>query len=233
MQRSQRGREPINNVTQLIGKDVYVKPGKHYERLVNLNKELGGGIRIHQVTTDSLTAEDLIGQVAQGAIPYTVADNNLAQLNRTYYANLNIDLAISYDQRSSWAVRRDCPLLAEAADSWQRQNTQSSAYRASAKRYFEIGKQMPHTPILSLQEGKISHYDGLFKKYAPLIRLGLEAVSIFGLYGVQLRHHSRIVGRGTWPHAAYARNGSCNGHPPGKRAEPRRKRPSRRKIHRG
>ena len=169
VQRAQRGREPINNVTQLIGKDVYVKPGKHYERLVNLNKELGGGIRIHQVTTDSLTAEDLIGQVAQGAIPYTVADNNLAQLNRTYYANLNIDLVISYDQRSSWAVRRDCPLLAEAADSWQRQNTQSSAYRASAKRYFEIGKQMPHTPILSLQEGKISHYDGLFKKYAPLI----------------------------------------------------------------
>ena len=28
---------------------------------------------------------------------------------------------------------------------------------------------MPHSPILSLKEGKISHYDNLFKKYAQEI----------------------------------------------------------------
>ena len=67
------GREkPLKDVTELVGKDVYVKPGKYHERLVNLNKELGGGIRIHLVRGDSLSAEDLIAQVAQGKIPYTV-----------------------------------------------------------------------------------------------------------------------------------------------------------------
>ncbi|WP_334167209.1 transporter substrate-binding domain-containing protein, partial [Phocaeicola paurosaccharolyticus] len=34
----------VKNVTELIGKEIYVKPGKHYDRLVNLDKELGGGI---------------------------------------------------------------------------------------------------------------------------------------------------------------------------------------------
>ncbi len=72
----------------MVGKNIYVKPGKYYERLVNLNKELGGGILIHQVTNDSITAEDLITQVAQGKIPYTVADNDVAKLNATYYPNL-------------------------------------------------------------------------------------------------------------------------------------------------
>lgn len=72
-----------------------MKPGKYYERLVNLNKELGGGILIHQVTNDSITAEDLITQVAQGKIPYTVADNDVAKLNATYYPNLNTSLSIS------------------------------------------------------------------------------------------------------------------------------------------
>lgn len=43
----------------------------------------------------------------------------------------------------------------------------SPAYTASMKRYFEIGKAIPHSPILSLREGKISHFDHLFKKYAP------------------------------------------------------------------
>ena len=59
------------------------------------NYELGGGIHIHKITGDSVTAEDLITQVAQGKIPYTVADNDLAKLNKTYYPNLNIDLSIS------------------------------------------------------------------------------------------------------------------------------------------
>ena len=66
----------LKDVTELVGKDIYVKPGKYYDRLVNLNNELGGGIHIHKVTSDSITVEDLITQVAQGKIPYTVADND-------------------------------------------------------------------------------------------------------------------------------------------------------------
>lgn len=169
VQRSGGKAKPLKDVTQLIGKDVYVKPGKHYERLVNLDKELGGGIRIHLVHHDSISTEDLITQVAQGRIAYTVADNDVAQLNATYYPNLNTTLSISFDQRASWAVRKNCPQLAAAANKWHTQNTTSPAYKASAKRYFEISKAIPHSPILSLREGKISHYDALFKTYARRI----------------------------------------------------------------
>lgn len=169
VQRKNGRHKPLKDVTELIGKDIYVNPGKYYERLVNLDKELGGGIRIHLVRSDSISAEDLITQVAQGKIPYTVADNDIARLNRTYYPNLDINLKISFDQRSSWAVRKDCPQLARAASEWHKANLTSPDYKASTKRYFEISKATPHTPILSLREGKISHYDALFKKYAKEI----------------------------------------------------------------
>lgn len=169
VQRNGRQDKPLTDVTQLIDKDVYVKPGKYHERLVNLDEELGGGIRIHEVTSDSITVEDLITQVAQGKIAYTVADNDLAQLNKTYYSNLNTNLSISFDQRSSWAVRKDSPLLAAAANKWHQENMTSPAYQASTKRYFEISKAMPHTSILSVRDGKISHFDNLFKKYAKEI----------------------------------------------------------------
>lgn len=169
VQRSSGKIKPLKDVTELIGKDIYVKPGKYYDRLVNLDKELGGGIRIHKVTSDSVSAEDLITQVSQGKIPYTVADNDVARLNTTYYPNLNIKLSISFDQRASWAVRKDSPELAEAANKWHEENMASSAYTASMKRYFEISKATPHTPILSLREGKISHFDELFRKYASEI----------------------------------------------------------------
>ena len=166
VQRTNGKTKPLTDVTELIGKDIYVKPGKYFDRLTNLTSELGGGIHIHEVTGDSVTVEDLITQVAQGKIPYTVADNDLARLNRTYYPNLNTALSISFDQRASWAVRKDCPELAAAANKWHEENLTSPAYTASMKRYFEISKSIPHSPILSLKEGKISHYDHLFKKYA-------------------------------------------------------------------
>lgn len=47
IQRANKGDKVITDVTELLGKDVYVKPGtKYFERLKNLDVELGGGIRI-------------------------------------------------------------------------------------------------------------------------------------------------------------------------------------------
>lgn len=169
VQRRSRGTPLLTDVTQLVGKNVYVKPGRSLNRLRNLNKELGGGILIHEITSDSITEEDLISKVASGEIGYTICDNEVAKLNRTYYPNLNIALQVGLDQRSSWAVRKDQPLLAEAADLWHQQNMTSPAYKASMKRYFEQAKSQPHYYILSIKDGKISHYDHLFKKYADSI----------------------------------------------------------------
>ena len=160
---------PVKDVTELIGKEVYAKPGKHLSRLINLDRELGGGILIHRVDNDSITIEDLMTQVSNGTIDYAVCDDDLARLNKTYYPNLNIDLAISFDQRASWAVRKDAPLLCEAANRWHSENKVSPEHKASTKRYFEISKRTPHGSILSLKDGKISHFDQLFKKYAKEI----------------------------------------------------------------
>lgn len=169
VQRGGRSDKPLTNVTQLVGKEVYAKPGKYLDRLINLDRELGGGILIHAVENDSITTEDLLMQVSRGDIDYAVCDNDLAQLNRTYYPNLHVSLAISFDQRASWAVRQTSPLLAAAATAWHRDNQSSPAYQASEKRYFESSKHTSHGSILSVKDGKISHYDDLFRRYAAEI----------------------------------------------------------------
>lgn len=164
-----KGRGALKDVTELVGKEVYVNRGKYRTRLQNLDEELGGGIHIHEIDADSVSAEDLITWVAEGKINYTVATNEVARINRTYYPNLDISLEISFDQRSSWAVRKTSPLLAKAADSWHRENINSAAFRASAQRYFELEKHTVHSDFLSLKDGKISHFDDLFRKYAKEI----------------------------------------------------------------
>ena len=163
------GKELLRDVTQLVGKEVYVMPGKYEERLDNLNNELGGGIIIKEVSQDSITNEDLIEMVAKGKIDYTVTNNELAKINKSYNPNSNISLEISFDQRSAWAVRKTSPKLAEAADKWHRENINSAEFEASARRYFELNKHTPQGSILSLKDGRISYYDDLFRKYASQI----------------------------------------------------------------
>ena len=101
-----------------------------------------------------------------------MADNDLARLNKTYYPNLNIGLSIGFDQRSSWAVRKDSPELAAAATQWHQENMTSPAYTASMKRYFENSKMMPHSPILSLKEGKRYLIMTIYSKSIPKTSVG-------------------------------------------------------------
>ena len=67
----------------------------------NLNDEIGGGINIREVDADSLITEDLIPLVSDGKIPMTVVDSDIAQLNKTYYPDLDISMDVSFPQRAS------------------------------------------------------------------------------------------------------------------------------------
>lgn len=170
VQRADRGDTILTDVTQLIGKPVYVqKDTKYAERLENLNDELGGGIEIKLLKRDSLSTEDLIEQVSKGQIPYTVSDDNLARLNRTYYWNIDTRLKISFRQRSSWAVRMNSPLLAEAINSWATDTRRNTSFKAITKRYFELSKTNEGFEIPEVKAGQVSPYDDLFRRYARLL----------------------------------------------------------------
>lgn len=214
------GRKALKDVTDMPGKDIYIKPDRYLMRLENLNKELGGGIRIHAVREDSVSEEDLIEQVAKGQIDYTVCDNEVARVNKTYFTNLDISVSVSFAQRSSWAVRPDEPLLARAATEWFARNKTSKAYLASARRYFEQEKHIAHGSILSIKDGKISRYDDLFRKYAA--EIGWDWRLLASLAYAESNFNPDVV---SWAGARglmqlMPRTARAMGMPPGKEADP-------------
>ena len=214
------GRKALKDVTDMPGKDIYIKPDRYLMRLENLNKELGGGIRIHAVREDSVSEEDLIEQVAKGQIDYTVCDNEVARVNKTYFTNLDISVSVSFTQRSSWAVRPDEPLLARAATEWFARNKTSKAYLASARRYFEQEKHIAHGSILSIKDGKISRYDDLFRKYAA--EIGWDWRLLASLAYAESNFNPDVV---SWAGARglmqlMPRTARAMGMPPGKEADP-------------
>lgn len=173
VQRAMRGDTILKDVTQLIGKSIYIKHNTRYhDRLENLNKELGGGIHIMDIEKDTITTEDLIEMVSRGEITYTICEDDVARLNKTYFRNINIDLPVSFQQRSSWVVRKSSPLLARAIDEWASTNNGRNTYQAIAKRYFERSKSYYADHMPKVVDGQISPFDSLFKAYAP--RLGWD-----------------------------------------------------------
>lgn len=170
VQKAERGDTLLTDVTQLIGKEVYVQPDTRFsERLHHLNNELGGGILIREVPRDSLTVEDLIEMVSRGEIDYTVSDDNIARLNKTYFWNIDISLPVSFLQRSSWAVRKENPLLAAAINSWADDKAGIRTFQSASKRYFEYSKLPADTLLQVIGNGNISAYDLLFKQNATVL----------------------------------------------------------------
>ncbi len=162
-----KGQAPIEDVTELVGRDVYVeRDSKYLRRLQNLNDEIGGGINIHEVDGDTLITEDLIEMVSDGKIPLTVVDSDIARLNRTYYPDLDIDLEVSFPQRASWAVAPDKQWLADSINAWFAQKEPQEINADLLKRYFEQTKFTPRFNF-DFSKGFISQYDNIFKKYAP------------------------------------------------------------------
>lgn len=169
VQPKMNGQVPITDITQLVGKEVYVeKDSKYLRRMQNLNDELGGGIIIKEVDADSLITEDLLQMVSDGKIPMTVVDSDIAKLNQTYYPDLDIAVPVSFEQRSAWAVAPDKKWLADSIDSWFACSSSQEIDSDLLKRYFE---QMKNGSSLNFDfsKGYISKYDNIFKKYAPRI----------------------------------------------------------------
>jgi len=107
---------PVQRVAELGGRRIHVQEDHPYiERLIELHVEVAGDIRIVEVDT---TTENLIRRVASGRIDLTVAPENIAVLEESYYSNLLVRPAIGRPHAVTWAVRANSPRLRAAIDAW-------------------------------------------------------------------------------------------------------------------
>lgn len=159
----------IRDPLELIGKKVYVrKNSSYYKRLQNLSEEIGGEIDIEPVSGD-LETEEIIRMVADGEIDYTVADQNIAYINAAYYPILDVETAVSFNQRIAWAVRPNSPELLEAVNEWIGKMKKSTDYYVIYNKYFKNRRAYRHrakSDLLSTNTGKLSEYDDIIRQYA-------------------------------------------------------------------
>lgn len=166
------GADVIHDVTQLIGRDVYVEKGSKYEsRLRNLDNEVGGGINIHVVEGEAALPTELIHRVSKREISYTIVDSDIAQMNLAYYDSINIQLRVGFEQRSSWAVSLRDQWLADSINDWAASVNAQEYSKQALKHYFEMNRgpkpdSVKVDTLAVTPPGGISPYDQVFKQYA-------------------------------------------------------------------
>lgn len=157
----------ISSTLQLAGKKIYVqKNTSYFKRLQNLSEEIGKDIDI--VEDSIFGVEQLVSQVAKGKIDYTVCDENIAKLNKTYYPNLDVSLPISFKQNIAWAVKKGSTEWKNYLDNWILKFKKTRKYKYLYHKYFEsarIAARMDDN-WHSIKGGKISKYDKVVKKIA-------------------------------------------------------------------
>lgn len=162
----------IHSPVDLIGEKITVVNGSSYiNRLKNLSEEIGADLNVIEAP-DSIYSEDLITQVANGEIEYTVDDENIAKLLQFQYPILDISMPISLPQRIAWGVRKKSPILLKEINNWLEKMQKKNDYYVIYRKYFESRnsyRRRVKSEYFSLTGGNISVYDDLIKEYSNII----------------------------------------------------------------
>lgn len=162
----------IEDPVDLIGKTVHVrKNSSYFERLNNLEEEIGGKINIVTIPGEK-TTDEIIKMVVDDSIDFTISDDNVASINQTYYPILDIETNVSFSQRIAWVVRNNSPAFLAVVNDWIERSKKQDFYYVIYNKYFKNKKSYSRrikSEFYSKNEGKISKYDSIVKINAKKI----------------------------------------------------------------
>lgn len=124
----------IKKLDDLTGKTIHVRRATAYqERLEELQKQ---GYNFNIQLYNDLPTEELIQQVASGEIGFTVADSNIALLNRRHYPSAIMAHPISDLQHLGWAVHPKARQLKDKINSFFRAIKQNGRFNEIYNKYY-------------------------------------------------------------------------------------------------
>jgi membrane-bound lytic murein transglycosylase F len=160
----------IRNQPGLAGKTVYVQAGSsNAERMIFQTKYFGDSISMIRVPIES---ERLIKYVANGEIEYTVCNENVAQVNATYYSNIDVNTTVSISQGMAWGLRKhNSEALVSEFNRWIMIYQSTGSYALLYAKYFRNPRSISivRSDFYALNTGKVSPYDDMIRKFSATI----------------------------------------------------------------
>jgi membrane-bound lytic murein transglycosylase F len=124
----------VREIGDLKGKTIDVRRGTSYEARLKALKEKGLDVKI--VLHDDTPTEELIRMVAEKEIDFTVADSNIALLNRRYYPDIRIAFPLGEEESLGWAVRKGEKALLQKINEFFKKIKVDGTYEKLYNKYY-------------------------------------------------------------------------------------------------
>ena len=159
----------IKTIDDLEGKSVHVRGGTSYEERLRTLKRSGLDvvIRVH----DDILTEELIEGVGEGKIGVTIADSNVALLNRRYYPDIRIAFPIEQPQSLGWAVKKGEKALLDKVNEFFDVIKQNGSLKEIHNRHYAYVEKFDHLDIKKFQhriKARLPGYEKAVKQAAKM-----------------------------------------------------------------
>jgi len=168
--KNKEGTPFIKSALDLAQKTIYVKTGSAFQnRLISLSEEIGDTIYIKNEV--GYSSEMLIKLVSEGKIDYTVANENVAKINASYFSNIDYSVPVSLEQNTAWVIRKNTPIFEYLVNNWIRRIKRDRYFTDIYHKYFESETQVSlfKNEYSSFNGNKISVFDKSIKKFSSII----------------------------------------------------------------
>jgi membrane-bound lytic murein transglycosylase F len=159
----------IKTIEDLKAKSIYVRQGTSYEeRLRELNEQ---GFSIKIKLHDDTPTEDLIRMVAKKEIGITIADSNVALLNRRYYPDVRIAFPVDELQSIGWAVKKGEKELLDKINQFLAKMEKERRLAGIYRKYYSAVEIFDYLDLKKYHnriKTRLPQYEDIIKKAAKL-----------------------------------------------------------------
>lgn len=163
-----RDNHNVRKLTDLQNKIIHVKRGtSYYQQLEKLKHD---GMDFEIKTVRDIQTEDLIRQVARGEIEITIADSNVAMLNRRYYPQTVVGAPINKKEYLAWAVSPESKGLLKKINQFFKKIKEDGTLDEIYERYYAAVDLFDYVDIRAYHR----RLESRLPKYGPIIKAAAE-----------------------------------------------------------
>ncbi len=152
----------------LIGLDLHVISNSSYvEQLKELAKEHPA---LKWTENAHVSTEELIHEVADGAIDCIISDSNIVKLNQRYFPNLTTSMSITGKQPLAWVMNKETATLKQVLSDWYVQYKALGQLDTLEQHYYQYVPIFDYVNIRALHR----RIDSRLPKYKPYFQRGAE-----------------------------------------------------------
>jgi membrane-bound lytic murein transglycosylase F len=165
---------PFTTLADLKGKTIHVRASSSYRQTLDALQATAGPFAVVDAP-ESMETEVLIGEVAAGRVPLTVADSGIAAVEGHWQKGAVATLPLASGREIALASRADAPALKKALAAFVDKHVHrgddgklhgSVDYNVLRKMYFDAERKAAEAQEDFKETGKISPYDDIIRRVA-------------------------------------------------------------------